>query len=419
MKKAYLISTGTELLLGSTVDTNSMYLSEKLADLGIRVIGKSIVGDNEEHLTNAFLTGLESADIIIASGGLGPTKDDLTKEVACKVTDSKLEIVAAEVRKLEEYFASRNRKMAVCNIKQAMFPIQAAILENSLGTAPGMYLKKGEKTIILLPGPPREMKNMFAKEVERLLREEYYSETKKVASKTIKVFGPGESQVEDMLGKIPVDTGKCSIALLAIDGEVHIKMTAEGDDIEHSWQLIDCLSKMIRDKLKNNFIGYDNETLFSTTAKKLIETKKRIAAAESCTGGLLSKIITDLPGSSEYFCGSVISYSNEAKQMLLDIDEGMLQQYGAVSQEVARAMAEAVVRKFGADFGLATTGIAGPDGGTDEKPVGLVYIALADKYKSRVKEMRFVGDRNSIRMLASKTAMDLLRRNLLFGGGVG
>lgn len=417
MKKAYLISTGTELLLGSTIDTNSMYLSQKLKDLGIRVVGKSIVGDSEEYLIRAFATGLESADIVIASGGLGPTKDDLTKEVACKVTGSKLEVVDTEVRKIEEYFASRHRKMAKCNIKQAMFPAQAAILENTLGTAPGMYLEKGEKVIILLPGPPREMKNMYAQEAEKLLKKKYSNEANTVVTRTIKVFGPGESQIEDMLGEIPADIGECSIALLAVHGEVHIKMTAEGRDMEHSRQIIEDYTKAIKYKIKNNFIGYDNETLFSITAEKLITAKKRIATAESCTGGLLSKIITDLPGSSEYFCGSVVSYSNEAKKMLLDIDEELLAQYGAVSQEVAVAMAEAVVRKFGTDYGLSTTGIAGPDGGTDEKPVGLVYIALADKYKSKVKEMRFVGDRNSIRILAAKTAMDLLRRNL-FGGGV-
>ena len=416
MKKAYLISTGTELLLGSTIDTNSMYLSQKLRDLGIRVIGKSIVGDSEEYLTKAFMIGLESADIVIASGGLGPTKDDLTKEVACKVTGSKLEVLDAEVRKIEAYFANRHRKMAKCNIKQAMFPAQAAILENTLGTAPGMYLEKGEKVIILLPGPPREMKNMYAQEAEKLLKKKYYNETNTVVTRTIKVFGPGESQIEDILEEISADIGECSIALLAVDGEVHIKMTAEGRNIAHSRQIIEDFTKAIKYKIKNNFIGYDNETLFSVTAEKLITARKKIAAAESCTGGLLSKMITDLPGSSEYFCGSAISYSNEAKRMLLDIDEKLLSQYGAVSREVAVAMAESVVRKFGADYGLATTGIAGPGGGTDEKPVGLVYIALADKYKSKVKRMHFVGDRNSIRILAAKTAMDLLRRNLFSGG---
>ncbi len=417
MKKAYLISTGTELLLGSTIDTNSIFLSKKLTEMGIRVIGKSVIGDNEEHLTTAFTVGLNSADIVISSGGLGPTKDDLTKEVACRVINCKMEIVEEEVRRIEKYFASRQRSMAKSNIKQAMFPPGSNILKNSMGTAPGMYLEKENKILVLLPGPPREMENMYIHEVEPLFKQKFYMGIKRPVIRTIKVFGPGESQVEEMLTDVFKNADGCSLALLAIDGEIHIKVTAEGEDINSSQEKMDVITRRINRIINNNFIGYDDETLSSKIAEYLKNTGKTVAVAESCTGGLLAKIITDLPGSSNYFWGSVTSYSNDAKKVLLNVNENTIEQYGAVSEETASEMAKAVVNKFGVDFGLATTGLAGPDGGIEEKPVGLVYIALAGQDFCRVKEMRFVGDRNSIRMLSAKTALDLLRRHLISGGG--
>jgi len=416
VKKAYLISTGTELLLGSTIDTNSIFLSEKLAEIGIKVIGKSIVGDSNEHIQDAFIIGLKSADIIISSGGLGPTKDDLTKEVACKVMGIKMEIVEEEVKRLEQFFARRKRDMPESNLKQAMFPPESIVLRNSLGTAPGMYIKKEDKIMVLLPGPPREMRNMYIEEVEPLLKKEFHLDTNRAVSRTIKVFGPGESQVEEMLADVLDEPLGCSLALLAVDGEVHIKVTAEGEDINGSQQILEMITRRINQKMGNSIIGYDDETLSSKIAEFLINEGKTIAVAESCTGGLLAKTITDLPGSSNYFWGSVTSYSNEAKKVLLNVNEETLEKYGAVSKEAAAEMAQALVEKFGVNFGLSTTGVAGPDGGTEKNPVGLVYIALADKHCCNVKEMRFVGDRDAIRMLSAKTAMDLLRRHLLSGG---
>ncbi|MGE5391315.1 MAG: competence/damage-inducible protein A [Deltaproteobacteria bacterium] len=415
MKKAYIVSTGTELLLGTTMDTNSVFISERLFENGIRVIAKSVVGDNEENIRRAFRLGLESADVIISSGGLGPTLDDLTKTIACEVMDCTMEMIEEEVERLKEYFARRKRKMPEINLKQAMFPREANILRNDLGSAPGMYLNKNGKIIILLPGPPREMKPMFVNEALPLLVRDFGSECRRAYMRTIKVLGPGESQVDEMLAEVIDDPHGCSLALLAKDGEVHIKVTAEGADEEGSKVILDELTARINTKIGESVFGYDEDTLVSVVANLLQENDRKLALAESCTGGLLAKMITDLAGSSNYFWGSVTSYSNEAKMLFLGVKEATLAQYGAVSPETAREMAMGIRDRAGVDYGIGITGIAGPDGGTERKPVGLVYIALADAKDCLVKEMRFVGGRDGIRMLSARTALDILRRRLIKG----
>ena len=418
MKKAYIISTGTELLLGTTMDSNSVYLSEKLRDIGIKVIGKSTVGDSRIHIKNAFELGLKSADIVISSGGLGPTLDDLTKETACETMGVKLEIVEDELRKLEEFFKRRKRAMPKINKKQAMFPQGAIILKNHLGTAPGMCLKTGEKLVALLPGPPREMKRMYLEELEPVLKNEFELEKNKAIMKTIKVLGPGESQVEEMLGDLMEDNRQYSIALLAQEGEVHIKLTVEGQDFNDSQAIMKQITDEIEKRLQHNVIGYDDETLALKIAELMLKQGKTLALAESCTGGLLAKMITDLPGSSQYFWGSATSYSNSAKTAILNVKTETLEEYGAVSEEVAREMAAGILNNSAADFALAVTGIAGPEGGSEEKPVGTVFICLLNGHGQdyQVKKMSFVGDRDAIRALSAKTALDLLRRNLISGG---
>ncbi|NLW91287.1 MAG: competence/damage-inducible protein A [Syntrophomonadaceae bacterium] len=416
MKKAYIVSTGTELLLGTTMDTNSVFISEKLFENGIRVVAKSIVGDNEESIRRAFKLGLESADVVISSGGLGPTLDDLTKTIACEVMNATMELVQEEVHRLEDFFARRKRKMPEINLKQAMFPPEAVILRNDLGTAPGMYLSKNDKIIILLPGPPREMKPMFINEALPVLIKECGSECRRAHMRTIKVLGPGESQVDEMLSEIIDDPKGCSLALLAKDGEVHVKVTAEGADEASSQVILDELSARITSKLGDGVFGYDEDTLVSVVANLLMERGKKVAVAESCTGGLLSKMITDLAGSSHYFWGAVISYSNEAKNLYLNVQNATIEKFGAVSSETAREMAMGIRNRTGVDYGIGITGIAGPEGGSETKPVGLVYIALADATDCIVKEMRFVGGRDGIRMLSARTALDILRRRILSKG---
>lgn len=416
MKKAYIISTGTELLLGTTMDSNSVYLSEKLKEIGIKVIGKSTVGDSKTHIKNAFDIGVKSADIIISSGGLGPTMDDLTKEMACEVMGVKMEIVEDELRKLEEFFKKRNRPMPEINKKQAMFPEGAVILKNHLGTAPGMYIKKNAQALALLPGPPREMKSMYLQELEPLLKNEFELDKNKAIVKTIKILGPGESQVEEILADLMEYNREYSMALLAKQGEVHIKLTVEGEDYNDSKVIMKNITDEIGKRLKNNVIGYDDESLVLKVAELMVNKGKTLALAESCTGGLVSKMITDLPGSSKYFWGSVTSYSNSAKTSFLGVKNKTLEEYGAVSAEAAKEMASGILNNSNADLALAITGIAGPEGGCEEKPVGTVFICLADGQDYQVKKMRFVGDRDAIRVLSAKTSLDLLRRYFSTGG---
>ena len=410
MKNAYIISTGSELLLGTTLDSNSVFLASRLMEMGIKVIGKITVGDNQEQLSRAFQVGVESADIVISTGGLGPTFDDLTKIVASEIMGCSLVLWPEEEERLRKWFAKRERPMPEINLRQAMFPAEAIVLANSKGTAPGMYLRKNAKIMILLPGPPREMQNMYLNEVEPLLKKDFANDLPKIIRRTIKIMGLGESQVEERLGDLMNCPEGISMALLATAGEVHIRLAGEAAN-DGSRLLSDFATRIAR-KMGRNVFGLDDETLVAKTAGLLISKGKKLAVAESCTGGLLGKMITDKPGSSEYFWGGVISYSNESKQRILGVREDTLQKYGAVSQETAGEMAQGIRRISGADVALAITGIAGPEGGSIDKPVGLVYIALAYDNGCDVKECRFGLGRDLIRILSAKSALDFLRRQM-------
>ncbi len=412
MKSAYILSTGTELLLGTTIDTNSVFLSQELNNMGFRVVGKSVTGDNREQMEKAFQLGLSSADIIIATGGLGPTFDDLTKKVACEILGCEMVLRQEEADRLREFFKRSRREMPEINLKQAMFPPESTVIKNDRGTAPGMYLKKKGKLVILLPGPPAEMKPMFKDEVIPLLQADFARDMHKIASRTIKVLGPGESKVEEMLGDLMEDAMGCSLALLAVDGEIHIKLTAEGNNPQKSELILDSLTGRIKEKLDKYIFGMDEETLQSCVGKLLLDKRSSLALAESCTGGLISKMMTDLPGSSQYYWGGANVYSNEAKTILLGVKEKTISKYGAVSRETAEEMAIGIRKRSGVQYGLSITGIAGPGGATDEKPVGLVYIGLSADNICQVKACKFVGSRDAIRNLSAKTALDYLRRYL-------
>ena len=412
MQKVFIISTGTELLLGTTIDSNSVYLAQQLGDMGIRVVGKATVGDNREQIEKAFRNGLETADIVISTGGLGPTFDDLTKTVACELMGCSMVIIPEEEKRLRDYFAHRQRPMPEINIKQAMFPKEAEILQNTQGTAPGMYLLMSNKLLILLPGPPREMMHMYVDQVKPRLERDYTSELEKVIRRTIKVLGPGESQVDEILAPVMENDLGCSMALLAKDGEVHIKITAEGENESESRRILDELTQAIQEKLSKHIFGYDDDTLPQQVGKMLIQNKQKLAVAESCTAGMLGSMITEAAGSSDYFWGGIISYSNECKMKIIGVNSSTLEQYGAVSRQTAEEMARGIRTLAGTDFALAITGIAGPSGETKEKPVGLVYIALAFDNECIVKELKFIGSREAVRKLSAKSALDLLRRHL-------
>lgn len=412
MVKAYIISTGTELLLGSTIDTNSVYLSRRLNDLEIRVVGKSIVGDNQEMLAGAFQSAMTSADLIITTGGLGPTLDDLTKTVLCDTLGCSLKQRPEEAERLRSFFSQRQREMPESNLKQAMFPEGARVLPNQRGTAPGMYFKKDGRVFILLPGPPHEMQAMFEDTIP-LLKQEYQGLLEKSISRTIRVFGPGESSIEEMLEPIIREKAGVSMALLAQEGEVCIRVSSQQEQPEESQAVLDEMIAALSARLGDYIYGYDDETLVHVVSKLLVQKRKSVALAESCTGGLLSKLMTDLPGSSAFFWGGICSYSNDAKIKLLGVPADTIKQFGAISKETAQEMARCIRARAGSDYGIGITGLAGPDGGSPEKPVGCVYISLAGDQDCIVKAMHFVGSRDAVRMLAAKTALDLLRRELL------
>lgn len=415
VQKAYIISTGTELMLGSTVDTNSVFLSRHLTALGFKVVGKNTVGDSEQYIREAFRQGMQTADLVVSSGGLGPTRDDLTREAVCRELGLELLLRKDEAENLKEFFRKRHREMPEANFKQVMFPVGAKALKNVVGTAPGMYLEHAGKTLILLPGPPREMEKMFLEQVMPILKTKY-DLVDRVVRKTIKILGPGESQVEAILGNIGEQYRGLSMALLARDGEVHVKISAEGENREHTCRMVDDAAARIGKLLGGHIFAYDEETLEQSLSNLLKARGRKLAVAESCTGGLLSKMLTDIPGSSAYFWGAACTYSNEAKKKILGVPGDILEKHGAVSPETALAMARGVRNLSGADFSLSTTGIAGPDGGNEKKPVGLVYIGLVGAEIEQVKELRFVGGREAIRILSAKSAMDLLRRHLIEGG---
>lgn len=412
MKKAFIIATGTELLVGNTIDSNSAFIAGKLAESGIKTIGKIIVGDKKEEICAAFKLAGALADIVIATGGLGPTRDDLTKEIACDYMQVEMHVVKEEVEKLKDFFARRRKPMPANNIKQAMFPENAIILANKLGTAPGMFLEMKGKTLILLPGPPKEMREMFCAEAEPLLRAKFGRTGEKAITRTIKTFGLGESQVEEMISQVMDDPRGSSIALLATEGEIHIRITAEGSSIADSNIILDEITGIIREKLTGNIYGYDDDTLVSQVSRLLKEKGVTLAAAESCTGGYLAKSITDLPGSSAIFWGSAVTYSNAAKTKLLGVSRETIDTFGAVSRETALGMAYGAKKISGSKMGLSITGIAGPDGGSETKPVGLVYIAIVGDDLEKVRELNFSGDREGIRTLAVKSALDMIRRNI-------
>jgi len=410
--KVFIISTGTELLLGTTHDSNSEYLAQQLEDIGLRVAGKVTVGDSREQIQMAFAAGLETADIIVSTGGLGPTFDDLTKTVACELMGCSLVVRPEEEQRLRDFFAQRRRPMPEINMKQAMFPVEAEVLSNTQGTAPGMYLRRQNKLLILLPGPPREMTRMYLSEVKPRLERDYADQLQKVLRRTIKVIGPGESQVEEMLADMLNNSSGYSAALLAQEGEIHIKLAIAGGQSTDSIPRLNELTKLVQHKMHKHIFGYDDETLPEQTGKLLAARGRKLAVAESCTAGMLGSMITEVSGSSDYFWGGVITYSNDSKMKLLNVQASTLEQYGAVSQQTAEEMARGIRQLSGVDYGLAITGIAGPCGGTREKPVGLVYVALAGAQTCRVRELKLGGSREIVRRLSAKSALDLLRRHI-------
>lgn len=409
--KVELISVGTELLLGNIVNTNAAYLAEQCAGLGLSCYFQSVVGDNEERLSLTLKTAMERADIVICSGGLGPTEDDLTKEVTAKVCGKELMMDEAWKERIAEFFAARNITPTENNWKQALVPEGAIVLDNPNGTAPGLIVEYKDVRIILMPGPPNELVPMFETSVKPYLKE---LTPGVICSQTVKICDMGESMVETQVKDMIDAQTNPTLATYAKTGEVHIRVTASAENEKESKKLIKPVVKELKTRLGAYiYTTEDDVTLEKAVENLLLANKLTLTCAESCTGGLLSSRLVNVPGSSEVFKSGLVTYSNKAKRKLLGVKKSTLQKHGAVSAKTAEEMAKGAAFISKCDVTVAITGIAGPDGGTKEKPVGLVYIACNIKGKIKVKEYHFSGNRDKVRESAVSAALTLMRSCIL------
>lgn len=408
--RAEIITVGTEILLGDIVNTNSQYLAKELADLGVEVYYQGTVGDNEERLLQSLEESLNRSDMVITTGGLGPTKDDLTKETAAKFFNQELVLDERLWNKIEIYFNKLGRVPTENNKKQAYFPKDAIILENNNGTAPGAILRKGKKTIIVLPGPPREMKPMFEENVKPYLKN---LTNEILVSKNLRFYGIGESSLEEEIIDIIKEQSNPTVAPYAKDTEVTLRITAKATSKEEAINLINPVVHKIQDRVGSYIYSEGDISLEDTVAEILVNKNLTISVAESCTGGMVSSHLINYPGISSVFMEGCVTYSNEAKMKSLGVKKETLDKFGAVSEETAREMAEGIAKRHNTNIGLSTTGIAGPEGGSEEKPVGLVYFGIYINGKIIVKRYVFNGNRQQIRLRATKTILNDLRLELI------
>lgn len=411
-----LLSVGTELLLGNIVNTNANYLSQKCAGLGFSLYYQVTVGDNEGRLCESIQTALNRSDILILTGGLGPTQDDMTKEAVAKVLGLELKMDDPSKEHIASYFRFRYQKdvsavITENNWKQALKIDGSIVVENNNGTAPGYIVETNGKTIILMPGPPNEMIPMFEESIYPYLEKK---QNKVFVSSMVKICGVGESKAEtDILDLINAQTNP-TIAPYAKTSEVHFRVTASADTKEEAAAMILPMVEELYNRFGDNIYSVkEEETLEEVVVKLLSEKDYTIATAESCTGGMLTSRLVNVTGVSEQLKEGFITYSNEAKMKYLKVKEETLAAYGSVSEATAKEMAIGAAKAANADTAIAITGIAGPDGGTDEKPVGLVYVACLVKEQVTVKELRLKGNRLKIREQSVIAALDLLRRQLL------
>ncbi|HXZ20210.1 MAG TPA: competence/damage-inducible protein A [Candidatus Acidoferrales bacterium] len=409
--KAEIIAVGSELLTPDRIDTNSLFLTAQLNRLGIEVVRKSIVGDEPNNLQREFRAALELADVIIVSGGLGPTEDDLTREALAAVLQRPLVQDDEILKDIEEKFQRFGRVMPQINTKQALVPVGAIVLPNSRGTAPGLWVENGTKIVVLLPGPPSELEPMFIEKV--IPRLEMRVTGARLNQRALRVTGMGESAVDQAIAPIYKGYRDVQTTLLHFPGEIHVYLRLWSPDQSAAEKRLDEMVERMRLALGESLFTTKGEEMEQVVARELTWHGATIAVAESCTGGLLAERLSRQPGSSSHFLGGVVSYGNELKSGWLDVPKELIDTKGAVSAEAAKAMAEGVRRRSGATLGLAVTGIAGPTGGTPEKPVGTVHIALADSEGLQEKMFRFPGDRGRIRGQAAVAAMDMVRRYYL------
>lgn len=408
--KAEIITVGTEILLGDILNTNSRYLSRELAAMGIEMYYQITVGDNEERLLKTLEESLNRSDIVICTGGLGPTEDDITKEVCAKYFGYELELHKPSLDAMIERFKHMNRVPTKNNEKQAYFPKEAYILKNDNGTAPGCIMEKEGKMIVVLPGPPKEMESMFENYVKPYLSK---LTDDVIESEVLRIIGVGESKVEnDILDIIDSQTNP-TIATYAKGYECTLRITAKAKSVEEAKELIKPMSDEMKRRFGQSLYATGETSIEEVVAKMLVENNLKIAVAESCTGGMVSASLINYPGISSVFMEGCVTYSNEAKMKSLGVKKETLDVYGAVSDNCAKEMASGVAARYNTNVGIATTGIAGPGGGTDEKPVGLVYFGIYINGKVITKKYVFNGDRQGIRERATRTILNDLRLELL------
>lgn len=408
--KAELISIGTELLLGDIVNTNAQFLAKELATLGIDVYHQCVIGDNEERVLRAFKEAFDRCDIIITTGGLGPTQDDLTKELGAKYFNKKMILHEPSLEWIKKYLDIKDEEALEANKKQAYFPEGATILPNEKGTAPGAIISENNKTLIILPGPPKEMKSMFNNHVVKYLSD---MTGEVIKSKTLRIFGIGESLMAKKINDIIQNSTNPTVAPYAKDYEVTLRVTAKEKNEEKCEALINPKCEEIKSILGEYIYGEGETSLDTVVAELLCKKKLSISTAESCTGGMVAATLISYPGISDVFKEGAVTYSNEAKMKRLGVKEETLNNFGAVSEETAREMAEGIAREAKTDIGISTTGIAGPGGGTEEKPVGLVYIGVCIKGNVIVEKFNFTGDREAVRKKATMNALNILRKELI------
>jgi len=408
---AEIIAVGSELLLGQISNTNALYISKVLSNIGINVFYHTAVGDNRNRILDVLNIAFKRSDLIVLTGGLGPTLDDLTKETLAEFLDLNMYIDDQSVNTIEKYMEQRGRPVTAGNLKQAIFPQGALILPNEHGTAPGAIIKKFDKIYVILPGPPFELKPMFEKYCLPYLAD--YGEDR-IVSRTLNIYGMGESLIEEKIKDLLIHQSNPTIATLAGYGDVKLRLTVKCNRYDEPEAWFKPLESEIRCRLGSFIYGTDDDTLENVVTSLLGKNSLTLSIAESCTGGLISDLLTNIPGISKNLIESLVVYSNESKITRLHVKETTLETYGAVSEQTAIEMCKGIKELSRSNIGLAVTGIAGPDGGTDLKPVGLVYTAIAYGHDNlQVQKHQLIGDRKRIKKTAANIALNLLRLALI------
>jgi len=407
--KAALVAVGSELLGPLRSDTNTVWLTERLLDAGVEVVERCIVADEPELLEASLRAVLEKVDVVIATGGLGPTADDVTREAAAAALGRRLVRDASIVESLRVRFASYGRSMPSTNEKQGDVIEGAVAIDNPRGTAPAQRFEREGRLLVLLPGPPGEMKPLF----DTIVLPELRARGRVVRRRVLKIAAMGESQVDEILAPVYQAVENPRTTILGAPGQIELHLVSEGSSAEEAEERIESLARGLRERLPDRIFSEDGRELPAVVAALLLERGTTLAAAESCTGGLLSARLTDVPGASGFLERSFVTYSNRSKVEELGVDPGLIEREGAVSEEVAAAMAVGARRVAGTHFGVGITGVAGPDGGTADKPVGLVHLAIDEDAGTRVYQRRFLGGRERVRFQATQTVLEMLRRGLL------